>query len=269
MLRSLKDLERYDVSANDGDVGRVVNFLFEDERWAIRYLVVDTGVFFRSRRVLVSPISFRQADWLTHRFHLALTMASIKASPSVDVDKPVCRQNEHDQALHYGYPFYWGYLGLWGQGPSPELLAAGAKLEARAPDSDKPNDVHLRSANEVLRYHVHASDGDMGHIDDFIIDDQTWEVRYLVIQTSHLWFGKRVLVSPGWAGRISWEGKAVYVDLTREAIKKCPTWDPSTPINREYEVRLYDYYGRPAYWETFQPRLKATPPPTRPSFDDV
>jgi hypothetical protein len=92
MLRSLKDLERYDVSANDGDVGRVVNFLLDDERWAIRYLVVDTGVFFRSRRVLVSPISFRQADWLTHRFHLALTIASIEGSPSVDADKPVCRQ---------------------------------------------------------------------------------------------------------------------------------------------------------------------------------
>ena len=129
MLRSLKDLERYDVSASDGDLGRVANFLLDDEHWAIRYLVVDTGVFFDSRRVLVSPISFRRADWATHRFHLALTMARIKSSPSVDLDKPVCRQNEHDQALYYGYPFYWGYIGLWGQGPSPGLLAAGAKLE--------------------------------------------------------------------------------------------------------------------------------------------
>ena len=252
MLRSLKNLEHYNVSANDGDVGHVVNFLLDDEHWAIRYLVVDTGAFFKSRRVLVSPISFRQADWITHRFHLALTMDSIKASPSVDVDKPVCRQNEHDQALHYGYPFYWGYISPWGQAPSPELLAAGAKQEPPAPHSDKPNDVHLRSANEVLRYHVHTSDGDMGHVDDFIIDDETWEVRYLVIQTSHLWFGKKVLIAPRWASRVSWEGEAVYVDLTREAIKNCPTWDASSPINRDYEAHLYDYYGRPAYWETLQ-----------------
>jgi sporulation protein YlmC with PRC-barrel domain len=266
MLRSLKDLEHYDVSATDGDVGRVVNFLLDDEHWAIRYLVVDTGTFFRSLRILVSPISFREADWLTHRFHLALTMASIKSSPSVDVDKPVCRQHEYDQALHYDYPLYWGSFGLWGQGPTPGLLAAGARLETPASHS-RPNDVHLRSANEILRYHVHASDGDVGHVDDFIIDDETWEVRYLVIQTGHLWFGKKVLVSPGWADRISWESRAVYVDVKREAIRKCPTWDASMPINREYETRLYDYYGRPAYWETFQPRVKA-PAPTRPDLDD-
>jgi hypothetical protein len=262
MLRSLKDLERYDVSATDADLGRVVNFLLDDEHWAIRYLVVDAGAFLYSRRVLVSPISFRRADWATHRFHLALTMASIKSSPSVDLDKPVCRQNERDQALHYDYPFYWGYIGLWGQGPSPGLLAAGAKMETPAPRSNKPNDVHLRSANEVLRYHVHATDGDMGHLDDFIIDDETWEVRYLVIQTSHLWFGKKVLVPPRWTSRISWEGEAAYVDLTREAIKSCPVWNAGAPINREYEAHLYDYYGRPAYWgAAAEPPLKSASPP--------
>jgi hypothetical protein len=261
MLRSLKDLERSTVSASDGDIGRVVNFLLDDEHWAIRYLVVDTDGWFESRRVLVSPISFRRADWSTRRFHLALTMASIKNSPSVDLDKPVCRQNEHDQALYYGYPFYWGYIGLWGKGPTPGLLAAGAKMETPAPHSDRPNDVHLRSANELLRYHVQASDGDMGHVDDFVVDDLTWEIRYIVVQTSHLWFGKKVLVAPRWASRISWEGEAVRIDLTRDAIKHGPEWNASEPINREYEVRLYDYYGRPAYWDTFQPPSGPTPAP--------
>ena len=261
MLRSLKDLERYTVSASDGDVGRVVNFLLDDEHWAIRYLVVDTHAWFESRRVLVSPISFRRADWSTQRFHLALTMARIKSSPSVDLDKPVCRQNEHDQALYYGYPFYWDYIGLWGQGPTPGLLAAGAKMETRAPYSDRPNDIHLRSANELLRYHVHASDGDMGHVDDFVVDDQTWEIRYIVVQTSHLWFGKKVLVAPRWASRISWEGEAIHIDLTRAAIKHGPEWQASEPINREYEVRLYDYYGRPAYWEAVQSASGPAPAP--------
>lgn len=261
MLRSLKDLERYEVGASDGDLGRVANFLLDDEHWAIRYLVVETGAFFKSRRVLVSPISFRQADWSTRRFHVGLTMDKIKSSPSVDLDRPVCRQNEHDQALYYDYPFYWGYIGLWGQGPSPGLMAAGAKMEARAPHSDKPNDVHLRSVNEVLRYHVHASDGQMGHVDDFIIDDESWEVRYLVVQTSHIWFGKKVLVAASWASRISWEGEAIYVDLTRDTIKACPAWDASAPINREYEAQLYDYYGRPAYWNGMpEPSPRGAPP---------
>ena len=43
MLRSLKELEHYAVSATDGDVGTVVNFLFDDEHWAVRHLVVDPG----------------------------------------------------------------------------------------------------------------------------------------------------------------------------------------------------------------------------------
>jgi len=262
MLRSLKDLEHYGVTANDGDVGRVVNFLLDDEHWTIRYLVVETGAFFKSRRVLVSPISFGHADWMTRRFRVALTMDKIRNSPSVDLDKPVCRQNEHDQALYYDYPFYWGYIGLWGRGPSPGLVAAGAKMEARAPHSDKPNDVHLRSANEVRRYQVHGSDGDVGHVDDFIIDDETWEIRYLVVQSSHIWFGNKVLVAARWANRISREGKCIYFDLTRDAIKACPVWDASAPINREYELQLYDYYGRPAYWNAIpEPSPKAVLPP--------
>src|ERR1039458_3522420 len=116
MLRSLKDLERYTVSATDGDIGTVVNFLLDDERWIVRYLVVETGGFFGGRQVLISPISFREVDWSTHRFHLALTIDKVKNSPSVDTDKPVSRQNERDYFGYYGYPYYWGDSGLWGMG---------------------------------------------------------------------------------------------------------------------------------------------------------
>lgn len=104
MLRSLKDLERYNVSATDGDIGSVADFLLDDERWAIRYLVVKTGSFFNERRVLVSPIFFREVDWSATRFHVALTMNKVKNSPSVDANKPVSRQNERDYYGYFGYP---------------------------------------------------------------------------------------------------------------------------------------------------------------------
>jgi hypothetical protein len=260
MLRSLKDLERYTVSATDGDIGSVVDFLLDDERWTIRYLVAETGGFLDGRQVLISPISFRQAEWLARRFHLALTMDKIKNSPGVDVDKPVSRQYERYYYRYYGYPYYWGYAEPWGTGVSPGLLAAGTWDETPAEHSEATGDVHLRSAREVRGYHIQGSDEAIGHVEDFIVDDETWEVRYLVIDTSNWWFGKKVLLAPHWASRISWEEMKVYVDMSRQAVKNSPEWDATAAVNREYEARLYDYYGRPVYWDS-EDRRVAVPSP--------
>jgi hypothetical protein len=250
MLRSLKDLERYKVGATDGDVGRVVNFLLDDERWAIRYLVVETGSFFNERQVLISPISFREVDWSTQLFHLALTKDRIKNSPSVDVEKPVSRQHERDYYGYYGYPYYWGYAGLWGTDEFPGLLGAGTSNGSLVVPATEVGERHLRSANEVRGYHVQGSDEAIGHIADFIVDDNTWAIRYLVIDTSNWWFGKEVLIAPHWANRVSWEEQMVYVEMSRQAIKDSPEWNAAAGINRQYETVLYDYYGRPAYWDS-------------------
>ncbi len=249
MLRSLKDLERYKVSATDGDIGSVANFLLDDQHWTVRYLVVDTGGFLEGRRVLISPVSFRQADWSTHRFHLELTKDKVKNSPSVDVDKPVSRQHEQNYYRYYGYTPYWGYSGIWGMGAFPGLLGAGRRTEPPAEPSEKASgDVHLRSAGEVRGYNIQGSDEAIGHVADFVVDDETWVVRYLVVDTSNWWFGKKVLVAPKWASRVSYDESKVFVDLSREKIKNSPEWDAAVAINREYEARLYDYYGRPMYW---------------------
>jgi sporulation protein YlmC with PRC-barrel domain len=251
MLRSLKDLERYTVSATDGDIGVVTNFLVDDERWVVRYLVVETGggFFLGGRGVLISPISFRRADAADRRFHLALTMDKIRNSPSVDADKPVSRQHERDYYQYYGYPGYWGSSGLWGLAAYPGLLAVSGGWEAPAAvPGQAPDDVHLRSAKEIRGYDVRGSDEAIGHVDDLVVDDATWEVHYLVVDTSNWWFGKKVLVAPRWASSVSWEKRQVHVDLPRQAIKDSPEWDPTAAVNREYEARLYDYYGRPVYW---------------------
>lgn len=249
MLRSLKELERYTVGASDGDIGKVVDFFLDDEHWAVRYLVAEIGGVFAARRVLISPIFFQRADWSTQRFELALTMEKIENSPSVDVDKPVSRQHERDYYGYYGYPYYWGYAGIWGMGGYPASLAAGERIQARS-DAEEPGDVHLRSAREVRGYHIQGRDEAIGHVEDFIIDDETWQVRYLIVDTRNWWPGKRVLIAPGWASRVSWDEGKVYVDLSRQAIKDSPEWIETAPINRELEVHLYDYYGRPAYWDT-------------------
>jgi sporulation protein YlmC with PRC-barrel domain len=249
MLRSLKDIHGYQVNATDGDIGTVSNFLFDDKDWTVRYLVVETGGFFDNHRVLISPISFGEPEWSAKRFPLALTMDKVKNSPGIDTDKPVSRQHECDFHGYYGYPYYWGYSGTWAMGAYPSMLA-NAKFNEPNTASQDPAlyDVHLRSAAELRGYHIQGSDDTIGHLEDLIIDDETWTVRYLVIDTSNWWFGKKVLVSPLWAGRISWEERNVHVDMSRQSIKESPQWIPNEAINRQYETNLYNYYGRPPYW---------------------
>jgi hypothetical protein len=263
MLRSLKELERYSLQASDGEIGSVVDFLWDDERWVVRYLVADTGGFLGGRLVLISPISFRELDWSSRRFHVALTKKKVENSPGIDTDKPVSRAHEQHYSRYYGFPPYWGYAGLWGMGVYPVALAGQPWNEPSAePPEPLPEDVHLRSAREVRGYHIQGSDDSIGHVEDYVVDDETWAIRYLVIDTRNWWFGKKVLVAPEWATQISWADKKVYMDLSRRAIEQSPEWDPNAGVNREYETRLYDYYGRPAYWRA-TPSEVPTPPEPR------
>jgi hypothetical protein len=248
MLRSLKALERYTVHALDGDIGSAVDFLLDDQRWAVRYLVVKTGTFPRSSQVLLSPISFGEVDWSRHRFNVELTMAKVMASPGAEVDQPVYRHQERAHLRYYGYPYYWGGSGLWGVGSYPGMIAADTWAPGIDDEDDDPGDLHLRSAREVRGYHIQGTDSAIGHVVDFVVDDETWEIHYLAIDTSNWWLGKKVLIAPSWAQRIDWDEQKVYVDLSRETIKDSPEWNENEGVNREYEARLYDYYGRPVYW---------------------
>ncbi len=251
MLRSLKDIESYDVSALDGKVGKVTDFLFDDQQWTTRYMVTDTGGFWGGpKQVLISPISFRRVDWSTRMFNIGLTQAKVKSSPSVDLDRPVSRQYEQEYSQYYGWPTYWGSDSrwVWGMGAYPLGLADGSYNGEQRRTEEANNDPNLRSAKEVAGYRVHGSDGEIGHVADFVVDDETWTIRYLVVDTSNWWFGKKVLVAPYWANKISWSERAVHMDLTLSAIKSSPEWNPEALVNREYEARLYDYYGRPVYW---------------------
>jgi sporulation protein YlmC with PRC-barrel domain len=249
MLRSLKGLKGFKVNATDGVIGTVANFLFDDKDWTIRYLVVETGGFFDDRRVLISPISFGAPSWPDKQFPLALTMDKIKHSPGIDTDQPVSRQHEMEIHSYYGYPYYWGSSGIWGMGSSPNILAvAGFEVPVAKRSATSLGDVHLRSAVEIHGYHIQGSDGAIGHVEDLVIDDETWAVRYLVIDTSNWWFGKKVLVSPLWAEKISWAERNVYVDMSLQSIKESPQWASAEEIDRGYETNLYNYYGRPVYW---------------------
>jgi hypothetical protein len=257
MIRSLKDLLGYGTHATDGDVGEISDFLFDDHRWVVRYLVVETGILFDSRQVLLSPIAVRSLDAKRESFELALTMEKVRNSPGIDYDAPVSRQHERDYYTYFGYPHYWGGSSFWGQGSSPTLLTEGEPWDPTAvpaPEQQRVPDANLRSAAAVRGYHVLGTDAGVGHVDDYLIDDETWALRYLVIDTSNWWFGKKVLIDPSWVSQVSWEQRTIMIDLDRATIQKSPPWHPHVPIDRAYEVQLFEALGHA------EPRAAAAAP---------
>jgi sporulation protein YlmC with PRC-barrel domain len=262
MLQSVNDLKGTAIHATDGDIGKVADFLFDDESWAIRYLVVDTGKWLPGRKVLISPISI-DAALKNDGLRLSLTKDQIKNSPPIDADKPVSRQYESEYLSYYGYPYYWYGAGLWGASSYPQLRAAtpisgypdrtsghaGSAAASRLAPTKPEAESRLRSTTEVTGYYIEASDGDIGHVENFLVDDKDWALRYTVVDTVNWWPGKKVVVSPDWISQVSWAEAKVHVNLSRQKVKDAPEYDPSAPISRDYEERLYDSYGSPKYWQ--------------------
>ena len=219
MLRNVKDLRGYAIHATDGFIGKVDDLYFDDEAWVIRYFVVDTGGWLPGRKVLISPLAIGDPDWENRVLPVSLTKAKVEHSPNIDTRKPVSRQHETVYFGYYGYPFYWlGGAGSWGAGASPGNPVA--------------DDCHLRSCHDVTGHHVHATDGDIGRVADFLVDDQTWVIRDLVVDMGLWRIGHKVLVAPQRIRDVSWPDARVSVDLSREAVKGAPAYDAAAPLDR-------------------------------------
>ena len=239
------------IRATDGDIGTVDQLYFDDETWAIRYLTVETGGWIGGRSVLISPVSVVNTDWHARRLDLALTKKQVENSPDIDTHQPVSRRHEAEYLGYYGYPFYWGGPYLWGPSYYPTGLAmrTTALKEGLADRIRRESaDSHLRSTDGVTGYSIEAADGEIGHVDGFVLDDEAWAIRYVEVATRNWWPGKKVLVSPAWIERVSWIDSIVNVGLSRETIRSGPEYTTSMPITREYENQLYAHYGRPPYW---------------------
>jgi hypothetical protein len=249
MLRSVKEIYNYLLEAEDGEIGQCKDFLFDDERWAVRYMVADTGKWLPGRRVLISPISLGKPDWSAKLFQVKLTKEQIENSPPLDSDAPVSKQYESNWFDYYGYSYYWRGTGVWGTDPYPGDLFLQKKEDKQMNPDTSEGDPHLRSAIEVTGYHIQAKDDQVGHVEDFILDDETWILRYMVVDTRNWLPGRKVLVTPSWIDSVDWEEYKVSVDLTRDQVQNSPEYDPSAPVNRKNEERLYDFYGRPKYWD--------------------
>jgi hypothetical protein len=240
MLFKTKTLESYKLHAEDGEIGSASDFYFDDQHWTIRYLVADTSGWITGRQVLISPYALESVHKDTHQIGVNLTKAQIEGSPSLDTHKPVSRQFEVAYSGYYGWPTYWGGPSTWGAYPTAAHDPSLGGMPA--PSHRKEGDAHLRSTLAVTGYHIHATDGEIGHVEDFIVDDKTWTIRYLVVKTRNWWPGKKVLVSPQWIERVSWDEQQVFVKLTREAIQASPEYSEETAVSEDYESKLFGHY---------------------------
>jgi len=246
MLYKAKALNGFKLDTLDGEIGKVEEFYFDDRYWTIRYLVADTGNWLTGKLVLISPYALKDVIKDGQCISINLTKKQIEDSPSLNSDMPVSQQFEQIYNKYYGWPVYWGGPYMWGAYPN---IVRDREEWVRTSHSEKTWDSHLRSTHEVSGYNIQAEDGEIGHVEDFVVDDETWTIRYLIVNTRNWWPGNKVLISPQWIERVSWSESKVFVSLTRETIKQSPEFTDESLLTRNYENTLHKHYKRPGYWE--------------------
>lgn len=265
MLKNAKRFHGGEVRATNGAVGKLRDLYFDDQQWKVRYLAIDAGLWMSGRQVLVAPIAAGAREIEEGVLTVNLTQEQVRNSPEIDTQRPVSRQEELRLHQHYGWPYYWEAPYINSGMGTPVTVAVAPEAppleQPLPPDRVAPaegvapaEESHLRSAEEVIGYHIEASDGSIGHVEDLLFDEESWTVRYLIVDTRNWWAGRKVLVSPQWIGRILWADSSVVVDLTRDAVKGSPEYDPSHLPTTDYTDRLHDHYGRPREtWSTSAP----------------
>jgi len=240
MKRSVKDLNGYTVHAKDGNIGKVKDFYFDDRSWTLRYIVVDTGNWLTGRKVLLSPIAVNRPDWKQMIFPVNLTKEEIENSPGIEEHKPVSRQHEARLFQYFGWRPYWGSGLQAGAIPTPVPLPEEPEAEGK--------ESNLRSSGEVIGYHIGATDGSIGHVEDIIIDDSSWRIHYLVVDTRNLLPGKKVILATDWIENVNWTEKIIKVGLLKDAVKNSPEFNPAFDLDKDFEGEVFEHYGKEKSW---------------------
>lgn len=220
MLQNIKQFLGGKLGASDGDIGHIKDFLFDDETWVVRFLVVDTGSWLIGREILLSPHSFGRWDAERKILGVNLTRKQIENSPSPESRRPVSRQYEIEFYRYYGWPTYWEGGDIWGMGAMP-LAVPPVQIPPEPPVRHRHrDDKHLRSARAVQGHVIHATDGEIGHVADFRVDDRQWTIHDLVVATGRWFSGQEILIPVGKVGKVSYEKFKVDVALTQADIRR-------------------------------------------------
>ncbi len=235
LLRSIKQLYGCKLRASDGKIGHVSDLYFDDQHWTVRYVVADTGSWIPGRLVLIPPqaIGIGSLRHEGNRLPVDLTRKQIEDSPPIESHKPVSLQFEEEYYHYYGWPAYPGLGGMYGGAGiagiagfplGPTIYQIPEEETNRRERSHNEGNPHLRSTRAIDGYHIQTSDGEIGHVSDFIMDDESWAICHLVVETGHWFGGKQIAISPKQIDRISSEDSKVFVNVTKEAILEAPEY---------------------------------------------
>jgi hypothetical protein len=218
MLQNIKELYGNQLAASDGEIGKIKDFYFDDQHWAVRYLVADTGTWLTDRLVLISPHAFGKLNRDKEQLHVNLTRTQIEKSPSIEAHRPVSRQYEAEYYTYYGWPTYWTGNLMWGASGFP-LSNSPAAVTSLHHGHNQRDDLHLRGTQAVQGYDIQATDGSIGSVASFMVDDKTWAIGEIVVETGHWYSGKEILIPSSKIKRISYAEAKVFVNLTMADIR--------------------------------------------------
>jgi sporulation protein YlmC with PRC-barrel domain len=215
------------IHAVDGDIGTLKDIYFDDANWAVRYLVVDTGHWLPGRKVLLSPYSLSATHHGNDGLPLKLSKEQIRNSPEIDSDKPVSRQQEEKLGVYYGWPpippalLIGGGMLATGYTYTGAHYAQTGTTKAVPPEVTADYDPHLRSMREIVGYTVVGFDGEIGYVEDFVLDLENLRVTSLLVDTHGSAVG---LILPSESiHEIRWEARTVTARGSRSGREKVST----------------------------------------------
>lgn len=258
MLRKLDSLLGFEVQGKDEELGKVSDFYFDQDKFILRYLVIDTGNWLKHELTLVSTDAFGEIDFKNEKIIVDLSAEELENGPSIDKNKPISKIMEEKVVRHFEWPLYWASSNISGSPSIPagtlkreKLFAYDNLTEEEKQLEEEKVESNLRSFREIKGYHIHAVDKEFGHLDDLFVDEEDWVIRYLLIDTRNILPGKHVLIAPEWISHISWNKEDIFVNKTKKEIKEAPEYREERSdylVDRDYEKKLHDHYGEDIYW---------------------
>jgi uncharacterized protein YrrD len=245
MIRTMKQIRGRSLAARDGHIGKVTDLFFDDAYWHVRYFVVETGSDWDQRTVLIGPEAVHPVDWTDQNFPVDLTVTQVRHSPPVETDQPVSRREEQELRRYYGWSMYWdATMGAGGM-----IMPVVSPVVPAPPAAQKQPlaNPRLRSVETTLGYPLEARDGTIGHVEEFLFDERSWQIRYLVVDTRNWLPGRKVVIAPSWIDSTDWVRRRLVANLTRDAIKHSPPYDPTMQWDPAYSAELHEHYQRPPY----------------------
>jgi sporulation protein YlmC with PRC-barrel domain len=242
MLIKTEDLKGFNTESIDDIQGEIYDFYFDDLFWNIQYLLIKTGGLLKEKSILMSHVVLGVPDIERQALSVKVSFQTNNKKEKPEELQTISESKEKKASEILNWPLSRLNLVSLDEKDLKNLIN---NMVTDGKQHYENENLHLRSRNEVLGYHIQAKNGEIGHVDDLIIETESWKIRYLIVDTRN-WLpgGKDVLISPAWIEKIKWNKNRVYIDLKKGVIENSPPYDPEAPIDDQFELKLFKYYGR-------------------------